>query len=53
MTRLTSTMQWDVRLQWRNGFYYAAIIVVVMWLIIASQIPGDTLYLAHAHDDYG
>ena len=43
MTRLTSTMQWDVRLQWRNGFYYAAIAVVVMWLFIASQIPDETL----------
>ena len=43
MTRLTSTMQWDVRLQWRNGFYYAAIAVVVMWLLIASQIPDETL----------
>ena len=43
MTRLTSTMQWDVRLQWRNGFYYAAIAVVVGWLLISSQIPEDTL----------
>ena len=43
MTRLTATMQWDVRLQWRNGFYYAAIAVVVMWLFIASQIPDETL----------
>lgn len=38
MTRLTSTMKWDVRLQWRNGFYYAAIIIVVTFLLIFSQI---------------
>ena len=44
MTRLTATIQWDVRLQWRNGFYYAAIAVVVMWMLIASQIPDETLF---------
>ncbi|NHZ71924.1 MAG: ABC transporter permease [Aquificales bacterium] len=43
MTRLRATMQWDVRLQWRNGFYYAAIAVVVVWLLIANQIPTETL----------
>ena len=38
MTRLTSTMKWDVRLQWRNGFYYAAIVIVATFLLIFSQI---------------
>jgi len=39
MTRLTSTMKWDVRLQWRNGFYYATLVVVVIWTLLFSQIP--------------
>ncbi|MBT3187986.1 MAG: ABC transporter permease [Anaerolineae bacterium] len=43
MTRLISTMRWDMRLQWRNGFYYAAIAIVVMYLLIFSQIPKDNL----------
>jgi fluoroquinolone transport system permease protein len=38
MTRLSSTMLWDVRLQWRNGFYYAAIVIVVLFLLIFSQV---------------
>ena len=43
MTRLTSTMKWDVRLQWRNGFYYAAIVIVAVFLLIFSQISVDNL----------
>lgn len=38
MTRLMSTINWDVRLQWRNGFYYAAIFIVVLFLFVFSQI---------------
>jgi fluoroquinolone transport system permease protein len=36
-------MQWDVRLQWRNGFYYAAIIIVAMFLLIFSQVSVASL----------
>jgi fluoroquinolone transport system permease protein len=43
MTRLTSTLKWDVRLQWRNGFYYAAIVIVVTFLLIFSQVPVNNL----------
>ena len=38
MTRLMSTINWEVRLQWRNGFYYAAIFIVVVFLLVFSQI---------------
>ncbi len=38
MTRLMSTINWEVRLQWRNGFYYAAIFIVVVFLLAFSQI---------------
>ena len=43
MTRLNATISWDMRLQWRNGFYYAAIAMVVMYLLAFSQIPKDNL----------
>lgn len=43
MTRLTATMKWDVRLQWRNGFYYAAIVIVAFFLLAFSQIAIDNI----------
>ena len=45
MTRLTSTMRWDVRLQIRNGFYYAAAFVALIIIILLSQfnVPASTL----------
>ena len=43
MIRLTSTMKWDVRLQWRNGFYYATIIILVFFLLAFSQISIDNI----------
>jgi fluoroquinolone transport system permease protein len=32
MSRLLATIQWDVRLQFRNGFYYAAAFVAAMFI---------------------
>ena len=45
MTRLTSTMRWDIQLQIRNGFYYAAAFVALFILILLSQlnVPQATL----------
>ena len=43
MTRLTSTMKWDARLQWRNGFYYAAFAVIFIWALLLSQIPPQVM----------
>ncbi|MCP4361307.1 MAG: ABC transporter permease [Chloroflexi bacterium] len=45
MTRLTSTMRWDARLQFRNGFYYASGFVAVISIIILRQLPDDSLSL--------
>ena len=47
MTRLTSTMRWDVQLQIRNGFYYAAAFVAIVIIILLSQfnVPQETLTL--------
>ena len=39
MRRLLSTMRADVRLQLRNGFYYAAALVIVIWVVILRQFP--------------
>jgi fluoroquinolone transport system permease protein len=45
MTRLTSTMRWDVQLQIRNGFYFAAAFVALIIIILLSQfnVPTSTL----------
>ena len=43
MTRLQSTILWDVRLQFRNGFYYASLVIVVVVIGLLSQIRGDYL----------
>ena len=40
MKRLLVTMWWDIRLQFRNGFYYATAFIVVAWVVIRSQLPG-------------
>lgn len=45
MTRLLATMRWDVRLQFRYGFYYAGVFVTVVWVIILRQFPPATLNL--------
>ncbi|MCL5998697.1 MAG: ABC transporter permease [Chloroflexi bacterium] len=36
--RLLSTLWWDVRLQFRNGFYYAVAFVLVFWVVLVSQL---------------
>lgn len=40
MKRLLATIRWDIQLQYRNGFYYAAAVVVVLWAALLSQAPG-------------
>ena len=45
MRRFASTLVCDVRLQFRNGFYYAAGFVVFCWILALSQIPGGNLGL--------
>jgi fluoroquinolone transport system permease protein len=40
MRRLLATLACDVRLQFRNGFYYAAGFVVALWLLLVSQLPA-------------
>jgi len=39
MTRLAATMRCDVRLQLRNGFYWAVAFVLGGWAILISQLP--------------
>jgi fluoroquinolone transport system permease protein len=40
MRRLLATLTCDVRLQFRNGFYYAAAFVVALWILLVSQLPA-------------
>lgn len=39
MKRLLATMQFDVRLQLRNGFYHAVVFVLVCWAVVLTQLP--------------
>ncbi len=43
MTRLLVTAAWDVRLQLRNGFYYAAGIMVLFWIVLLRLVPEHIL----------
>ena len=38
MTRLIFTIQWDARLQFRNGFYYASAFVAVVSILFLAQL---------------
>jgi fluoroquinolone transport system permease protein len=40
--RLSATALCDVRLQWRNGFYYAAAFVAVFSIVVLLQLPAAT-----------
>lgn len=39
MRRLAATLATDVRLQWRNGFYYAVAFLLACWLVVVGQLP--------------
>ena len=43
MKRLRTTLLWNIRLQWRNGFYYATFIVMFLWALLLPLIPTKTL----------
>jgi len=44
MTRLMSTVRWDVTLQFRYGFYYVSGFIVLVWAVLLSQIPADSRF---------
>ena len=37
--RLLSTLRWEITVQFRQGFYYAALFVIVVWTLLLSQLP--------------
>jgi fluoroquinolone transport system permease protein len=39
LSPLVATLQIDVRLQWRNGFYWAAGFLLACWAVLVSQLP--------------
>ena len=43
MNRLRHTILWDIRLQFRNGFYYAALIMGLFLVLIGWQIDQTLL----------
>ena len=40
MRRLAATMRLDLRLQLRNGFYYAVAFVLLCWFVLLTQLPA-------------
>jgi fluoroquinolone transport system permease protein len=45
MNRVAATMVCDARLQFRNGFYFAAGVVAVFWMLALTQLPDKWLTL--------
>ncbi len=45
MSRARSTLFWDMRIQFRQGFYYAAIFVVALWALLLSVLPDEAVAL--------
>jgi fluoroquinolone transport system permease protein len=39
--KFLSIFRWDVTLQGRQGFYYAALMVTVLWCVVLLQLPPD------------
>ncbi len=37
--KVLSTLRWELLTQFRQGLYYAAIFVIVVWSIVLSQLP--------------
>jgi fluoroquinolone transport system permease protein len=42
MKRLIATIGADVRLQFRNGFYYATAFVLAVWILLFAQLQSGT-----------
>jgi fluoroquinolone transport system permease protein len=36
-----STLGWDLRIQFRQGFYYAALFVIGLWVLVLTQLPAE------------
>ncbi|MBR9990063.1 MAG: ABC transporter permease, partial [Gemmatimonadetes bacterium] len=43
MRRLRATLLCDVRLQLRNGFYYATAFMLLVWALILAWLPAADL----------
>ena len=43
MRRFWSTVLRDIRFQFRNGFYYASLVVIIMWIVGLRLLPESTL----------
>jgi fluoroquinolone transport system permease protein len=39
MSRLLNTIRCDVRLQFRNGFYYATVFMLIFWAVFVKLLP--------------
>ena len=42
MSRFAATFGWELRIQWRQGIYYAAGVVVLVWVAVLFALPPET-----------
>lgn len=45
MSRVLSTLRWDMLIQFRQGFYYAALFVIALWALLLSVLPDEAVDL--------
>lgn len=45
MNRLATILRWDITLQGRQGFYYAALVVTAVWCVALLQFPPNVRLL--------
>lgn len=45
MNRFLTLLAWDIRLQARQGIYYAALVVILVWLALFTQLPDTAVGL--------
>ena len=43
MKRFSSLFAWDIKIQAKYGFYYAAVFITLMWIVVLRMFPPEAL----------
>ena len=41
MSRFVTAFGWEMRIQWRQGIHYAALVMVLIWVVALARMPED------------
>ena len=41
MSRFVTAFGWEMRIQWRQGIHYAALVMVLIWVVALVRMPED------------